>query len=106
MNVNILIASNSSIHLEAALAGLPTFYDEMSKEVLFTDYYGYVKKGISKRLKKNFSYELVKNSIKRKVSDRNRQQAIKSYSEKHGKNWQNLEGELSELIINRIINDK
>ena len=106
MNVNILIASNSSIHLEAALAGLPTFYYEMSKEVLFSDYYGYVKKGISKRLKKNFSYELLKNSIKSQVSDIKRQQAIKSYSETHGTPWQNLEGDLSALIINRIINDK
>ena len=52
MNVNILVASNSSIHLEAALDGLPTFYYEMSK-VLFPDYYGYVKMEFQK-IKKNF----------------------------------------------------
>ena len=106
MNVNLLIASNSSIHLEAALAGVPTLYYEMSSEVLFSDYYGYVEKGISKRLENDFTYEKIKNSIKNQSIDIKKQYAIKNYSETYGTKWQNLEGDLSALIINRILNNK
>ena len=47
-NLDVLIAGNSSIHLEAALAGLPTFYYEMSDNVIKPDYYNYVKNSFDK----------------------------------------------------------
>ena len=59
-NLDIVVASNSSIHIEAALAGLPTFYYEMSDNVIKPDYFNYVKNGISKKLKSNFSFPELK----------------------------------------------
>jgi hypothetical protein len=106
MQVNLLIANNSSIHLEAALAGLPTFYYQMHSEVLYPDDYGYIKNGISKKLETNFSFELLKNFVNSKNNDSQRLKSIKDYSETYGTAWQNQEGKLSALIINRILNDK
>ena len=106
MQVNLLIASNSSIHLEAALAGLPTFYYEMTSKVLYSDYYGYVRNGVSKKLENNFSFELLKNFVNSEHNDLQRLKSIKSYSETYGTSWQDQEGKLSALIINRILNDK
>ena len=62
-NLDVLIAGNSSIHLEAAQAGLPTFYYEMSEEVMVHDYYGFVKNCLSENLKKNFSINNLNLSI-------------------------------------------
>ncbi len=106
MQSNLLIASNSSIHLEAALAGLPTFYYELTNKVFSTDYYGYVKNGISKKLKNNFTFELLHNLVNSYQNDLQLQRSIRNYSETFGTLWQNREGELTALIINRIINDK
>lgn len=41
-----LIAGNSSIHLEAAIAGVMPIYYELSRPV-YSDYYGYVKHGLA-----------------------------------------------------------
>lgn len=104
-SVNALIAGNTSIHLEAALAGLPTFYYEMSDEVHRPDYYGYVKNGVSKRLERNFTFERLK-SIVDNAHNLERHKAIKNYSETYDTSWQNKEGELSALVIDSILNDK
>ena len=98
--------SNSSIHLEAALVNLPTFYYEMSDEVYISDYYGYVKNGISKKLEENFSAELINFSIQELLLSEKRKLAIKKYSETFGSLWQNREGELTALIIDNILNNK
>ena len=105
MQVNLLIANNSSIHLEAALADLPTFHYQMCRES-FEDEYGYIRNGISKILEKNFSFELLKNFVNSEHKDLQRIKSIKNYSETYGTAWQNQEGKLSALIINRILNDK
>jgi hypothetical protein len=106
VNINLLIASNSGIHLEAALAGLPTFYHEMSEQVYKSDYYGFVKNNISEKLENNFSLDILESSIKKILVSKNRQLAIKNYSETFGSLWQNREGELTTLIINYILKNK
>jgi len=106
LNLNALIASNTGIHLEGALAGLSTFYYEMSDNVYKSDYYGFVKNDISENLDNNFSFETLTSSIKKLENSKKRQAAIKNYSETFGSLWQNREGELSALIINNILNNK
>lgn len=103
--VNCVIAGNTSIHLEAALAGLPTFYYEMNDEVHLPDYYGYVKNRISKRLDQGFSLETLKSAIDYAHSAE-RHQAIKNYSETYDTPWQNREGELSAWVIEAILNNQ
>ena len=105
-NLDILIAGDSSIHLEAALAGLPTFYYEMSDNVIKPDYYNYVKNGITKKLKNNFTFQQLKNLTKKTHNDTKRQQAIKKYSETYQTHWQNKEGELTQEVIKRILNNQ
>ncbi len=104
--VNLLIANNSSIHLEAALAGLPTFYYQMHGEVLYPDDYGYIRNGISKKLENKFSYEHLKILVNSENNNLQRVKAIKDYSETFSTVWQNREGKLTALIINRILNNK
>tara|TARA_B110000027_G_scaffold60438_2_gene65088 strand:- start:10391 stop:11872 length:1482 start_codon:yes stop_codon:yes gene_type:complete len=105
-NLDVLIAGNSSIHLEAALAGLPTFYYEMSDNVIKPDYYNYVKNGITKKLKNNFTFQELKNLTKKTHNDTKRQQAIKKYSETYQTHWQSKEGELTQEVIKRILKNQ
>jgi hypothetical protein len=105
-NINIMIASNSSIHLEAAIAGLPTFYYEMSENLVKTDYYGYVKNGISIELKKKFSLKMLQSLIKNTLNSKQREQAIKNYSQTYNTFWQNREGQLTAIVIDKILNNK
>lgn len=103
--INALIAGNTSLHLEAALAGIPTFYLEMSDEVHRPDYYGYVKNGISTKLEQDFTFDELRLAIENADSIK-RHQAIKNYSETYDTKWQNREGELSALVIESIIKNK
>ena len=43
---DVLVSGNSSIHLEAAVSGLVTYYYEFSNETSYYDYYGYIKTGL------------------------------------------------------------
>ena len=104
--INVIIAGESSIHLEAAIAGLPTFHYELSENLVQPDYYGYVKNGISMRLKKNFSLNKLKSSIQNKFNSSQRAQAIKNYSETYNTHWQNREGQLTCIIIDKILNNE
>ena len=106
-NLNVLVAGNSSIHLEAAQAGLPTFYYEMSEEVMLHDYYGFVKNGLSENLKNNFSIDDINLSIQSMKNNKlQRNKIIKNYSETYDTSWQNREGELSGMIIDCILKNK
>jgi len=100
--VSCLMAGNTSLHLEAALAGLPTFYFEMSDVVQLPDYYGYVKNGLSHPLEKEFTLQDLINGIENAHSNK-RNQSIKQYSETYQTAWQDREGELAALVIKKII---
>lgn len=103
--ISCVIAGNTSLHLEAALAGLATFYLEMSHEVHIPDYYGYVKKGVSVSLASDFSISELKSKIAL-VNHKDRTIAIKKYSETYGTEWQNREGELSASVIEKVLKEK
>ena len=103
--VNAVIAGNTSIHLEAALAGLATIYYEMSDEVHRPDYYGYVKNGISLKLEQGLTFDELETAIESAHSSV-RNQAIKNYSETYGTAWQNREGELSAWVIQKILKNE
>ena len=91
---SVMVSANSSIHLEAACAGLSTIYYEFSQSA-FKDYYGYVKNEISIQA---FSIDEVINLYKKFLSKKNiclkRLSAIKAYSQSFSTKWENREGEL------------
>lgn len=104
--INVMIAGQSSIHLEAAIAGIPTFYYELSENLVQPDYYGYIKNGIAMSLKKNFSLNKLRSSIQNKFNSSETAQAIKHYSETYNTYWQNCEGQLTSIIIDKILNNE
>ena len=101
---SILIAANTGLHLEAALAGIPTYYHEFSTCESVSDYYGFVESGISNHLPREFK-DMGKNEILGLLAtNENRQAAIQEYSTSFGTIWQNQEGDLVAETIRRIIN--
>ncbi|MFI8622105.1 hypothetical protein ACIGBN_14215 [Marinomonas sp. NPDC078689] len=98
LKINSLISGDSSIHIEAALTGMPTFYYEMSDDIYQSDYYGYVKNGVSYYL--DYGFELKDLDLKENDA---RSFSIKRYSESYNTKWQNREGVLSALVIFRIL---
>lgn len=107
----ILIAGNSSIHLEAAVFGLKTVYYEFSKSP-HPDYYGFVKLGISRQIR---DIEILLQYIRKQVhtaatlqtlSDVGRQRAIKYFSESYDTKWQGHEGEIVGETLERLRSDR
>lgn len=101
--IKCMIAANSSIHLEAALAGLPTFYKEMSGNVHYQDYYGYVKNGVSREIQGDVDIRQLHVDIERGHASV-RTHSIQQYSETYCTGWQDREGELAAIIIDGILN--
>ncbi|MDC0994074.1 hypothetical protein OAR16_00550 [bacterium] len=102
--ISAIIAGNTSIHLEAALAGLATIYYELSDNIHRPDYYGYVKNGVSVKLEQGFTLDEIENAIEDAHSPE-RNQAIKYFSETYGTAWQNREGELTACVIEKVLNN-
>ncbi|REC94286.1 hypothetical protein [Kushneria indalinina] len=96
---SVLIAADTSLHLEAALAGIETYYYNMGGEK--TDYYGFVRNGVSNYLPKDLkTIEISKNDEKGK-----RETAIRKYSESYKTSWQDKEGCLVASILKDIVNE-
>ncbi|WP_404418463.1 hypothetical protein [Marinospirillum sp.] len=96
-NIGWLIAGNSSIHLEAALAGVIPIYYELAPPD-HPDYYGYVKHGLTQPA------ESVEDILKllRQARDNHSssEQAVRYYSSTYLTKWDGLEGELvAETLI-------
>jgi hypothetical protein len=103
--INLLITANTSLHLEAALIGIPTYYYEMSDSISVPDHYGYLKHGISKRLPSQLLENLnIEEFFKLMYLDKDRKKAIKYYSETFDTRWQGKEGELTALVLKRLLN--
>jgi hypothetical protein len=99
-----VIAANSSIHLEAALAGLATFYMEFGDST-FEDYYGFIARGVSLKL----DIENINDSIVyglNYIGSYRHKVGLKMYSETYDTVWFGREGELTALIIDCILSDK
>lgn len=98
--IHWMIAGNSSIHLEAALAGIvPIYYEFGSPD--FPDYYGYVKYGVAKHPKSNQEIvEILKNGsnwTEPKV------EAVRYYSITYLTQWDGREGELVADCLGKIL---
>jgi hypothetical protein len=86
-----LIAGNSSIHLEAALAGVMPIYYELTPPD-HPDYYGYVKNGLSQRFD---SVEGVLALVKStRCNHHPNTAAVRYYSATYLTQWEGREGEL------------
>lgn len=90
--VYCMIAGNSSIHLEAALVYVVPIYYEINKQHS-TDYYGYVKNGMSVNAENSTQLVDIINQIKYGKLTINRK-AIQFYSSTFGTSWEGREGEL------------
>lgn len=101
-SVSCVIAANTSIHLEAALAGLPTIYYELAKDINRADYYGYVKNGVSFELNGNNLIRSLQDGIEY-CNSSFRNEALKRYSETYNTKWECKEGVLSASLIKKIL---
>lgn len=89
--ISWLIAGNSSIHLEAALAGVvPIYYELMEPEQ--SDYYGYVKHGLA--LTASSVEEVVRLMDSVKPEEQTNKDAVRYYSATYLTKWGGKEGEL------------
>ncbi|OOE85046.1 CgeB family protein [Salinivibrio sharmensis] len=95
-----VIAGNSSILLEAALAGLTPIYYQITKSPL-EDYYGYVEKGIS--IKCNYLNEIEPCISKINAGKLNiKRESIRYFSSTYDTEWFGKEGELVASILMSI----
>ncbi|QDE30506.1 hypothetical protein [Shewanella polaris] len=101
-SVSCVIAANTSIHLEAALANLATIYYEFSKDATKPDYYGYVKNGVSFELNRGDLIRSLQEGINY-CNSPSRNQALKSYSESYATKWEHREGVLAALLIKKLL---
>ncbi|MDC3382545.1 hypothetical protein OAV94_01985 [Candidatus Pelagibacter sp.] len=99
--VKYILSGNSSIHLEASLAGIPTFFYQMNKNKL-VDNYEYIKNGVSFFLGNRYNIKLIKKGIKYSKS-KLRYQVLKKYSETFDTIWFNNEGHLTSIIIKKLL---
>ncbi|GGO85160.1 hypothetical protein GCM10011348_33070 [Marinobacterium nitratireducens] len=101
----VLVAGNSSIHLEGAILGVRCVYYELNSSRLY-DYYGYVSEGIAEYAK-NIE-ELVSicnednNGYKHSEA---RVKAIKRYSASYATKWQGREGKLVANTLQKLRSD-
>ncbi|MGA6102024.1 hypothetical protein ACPESL_07555 [Psychrobacter pocilloporae] len=90
-SINWLIAGNSSIHLEAALAGVIPIYYELAHSNV-PDYYGYVKNGLATNVS---SIEGINDLINADMTmDKDSRESIRYYSATYRTEWEGREGEL------------
>ena len=94
-----LIAGNSSIHLEAALAGVVPIYYEISP-VSRPDYYGYVENGLSIGVERSQLIAAISDAMAGQcVPD---QVAVRTYSATFNTEWEGEEGELAAGILMHV----
>jgi hypothetical protein len=99
--IAVLVAGNSSIHLEAAIAGVVPVHYEMSP-VSAPDYYGYVKNGISVEARDiDQLVEKIGDILVHSVKPDRR--AVQAYSATFGTEWEGREGELAADILTHVL---
>lgn len=91
-NTCALIAGNSSIHLEAALCGVPTFYYEISATDI-PDYYGYAKHRLAVPAADVKQLTEMLNDVLKGIMEVDGD-AVRYYSSTFGTEWEGREGEL------------
>lgn len=96
--LRVLVAGNSSIHLEAAISGVQPVYYEINPSDN-SDYYGYVSNGVSREI----SYfdelvEFIRGCFNGEVKINN--DAVRSYSATYRTEWEGREGI---LVANHLV---
>lgn len=86
---HFLVAANSSIHLEAVICGLVSFYREFSKVVEHVDYYGYLRRGLVVPFPDGEDL-----SLSVLIQHKPPVEAVRYYSATYGTAWQGREGTL------------
>lgn len=90
-SIRWLVAGNSSIHLEAALAGVTPIYYELTPPDT-SDYYGYARHGLTRRANSVAEIvEMVKAGVGAEGPDA---EAVRYYSATYLTEWDGKEGEL------------
>lgn len=98
--IHWMIAGNSSIHLEAALAGITPLYYEFGPPD-FPDYYGYVNHGLAKQVQ---SIEEIVAILKNEIHWAGpRAEAVRYYSATYLTQWDGREGELVADCLEKIL---
>lgn len=96
-----MICGNSSIHLEAAVAGvIPIYYEIQPPHI--EDYYGYVKNGIALKAE---SYQRLVSLLKKIDTSKPNSKAIQYYSATYNTEWYGKEGELVATILSQLQED-
>lgn len=97
LRIKWMISGNSSIHLEAALAGVIPIYYELSPTT-HSDYYGYVKSNLAIRAN---DFDEIESIIRREfVNNKSRDLAVRYYSSTYNTHWEGNEGKLvAECLI-------
>lgn len=91
-SIRALIAGNSSIHLESAICGVPTFYYQISATEI-SDYYGYVRHGLAVQAADTHQLaEMLSEIFKGKIQVN--ANAVRYYSSTCATEWEGREGEL------------
>lgn len=97
-SISLLVSGNSSIHLEAALAGVvPVYYELTQSEI--PDYYGYVKHGLAVQVK---SAEEILRLASRVGDFVPNIEAVRYYSATYLTEWEGYEGDLVAECLCRI----
>lgn len=97
--LRVLVAGNSSILLEAALAKvIAIFFENGSTEI--SDYYRYVENGIALKADSSSKLiELVENLDNITLPD---EKSVRYYSATFGTEWEGLEGELVAMMLSQL----
>lgn len=99
VGLSCLVAGSSSIHLEAALAGVMPIYYEMG-EYDDADYYGYVRNGLS-RLASNQEELVALVAMAATGEARVELESVRAYSHTFHTRWEGREGELVARLMMR-----
>ena len=101
--ISVLVAGNSSIHLEASSSGIATFYYEFGASSIKSDYYGFVKNGLSKDRNQSLDLRVDIDMCVRDKDNYERILAIRKYNASYLTLWQGNEHELVANLIISII---
>lgn len=104
--IDVLVAANTSLHLEAMLLETVSYYYEFSDTVEIRDYYRFIHYGLIKDFP---SWEQI--NTQEKLSQivsipAEQKEAIRKFCESHGTKWYGRESELVARTCALILNDK
>ncbi|MDK9762808.1 hypothetical protein KI743_12420 [Vibrio sp. D420a] len=103
--ISVLIGGNSSIHIEAASSGIATLYKEFGESTIPSDYYSFVKNGVSLANYEDISVEKDISISLRNKDSKSRVDSISQYNASYLTSWKNNEYRLVSESILCIINN-